>query len=1241
MTVISALEASLDGGSSFANAEPEARRIEVLGPQGETIRTLELAQDGITVGQASGNQLVLAGEGIGRYHLRIGCDGARVAITDLGSRAGTLLNDQRLTAQIEHEWKPGDVLRLGTFRLRLEQASGRQRGPLAGPELAATPSASRIAVGFDAGRETLELTPGQAALVMVVLINHSDAIEAALLSVEGLPTGWVKLPDQELRIPAHGMLNVPLQIFVPRTAECRAGEYNVAVRARAQSNLADTSVASARWTVLPFFGSQLELKPHKRSVRGRRPTFYTVSVRNTGNVPASYGLRVGDDEPALDYQLDQNRLNLDPGGSASLHLVVRAHENPVGRSQNYNFSVQATPSNSTPVVETGQLNQTVPFPAWLLPVLLVGLLLPLLAATWWFLRSEQAVAAPTTADLAPSTSASATAEPTPTLVIAAAVLAPSPTLDLNTLIQGTQTAIAAAARTASDQASQDTSNPTLQALNQSYQLVQTQLAQVIQAGGGAQAGSADASGGNSAGTTGSGGASGSNGSGSTSGGGTSGGGTSGGSSGSSSSGGSGSANTGGSGSGDTAAAETATSTQTATPTSTPTATSTGTVTATPTSTSTNAPTSVPTNTSTPTITPTPTSTATSTPLPAARLAFFRQPGSSTGGALLSQQPILQVEDSRGAVVAGFTGQIMIVIQNDACQPAPRAPVLAGTTSVSIVGGIGTFTDLAIDCAGSGYTLQATVNGLPSIVSQPFNVNVGPAHHLVFLSTPNTTPAGSTLTPNPQVRAVDLGNNRVATYTSSIRIAITSGTGTSGANLSGTTRLNAAGGEVTYTNLSINRVGIDYTLTATSSGLSGVSDMFDITADRLTFASAPGNTRANDNLGAIVVQATDASGTIDTTFTGQVVLALLAGNPNGAFANGPISVAASGGVATFSSALQIGQIGLQYQLQATSGSLGGLSSKFDITADRLVFLNAPGNTRVNSDLGAIRVQATDGFGNVDTTFSSSVALTLIGGTSGARLRNSATAVNATGGIADFGSTLRIDRVGTSYQIRAGGGGANVDSASFNITADRLSFFSAPADTRANADLGAIEVRATDSFGNVDQSFSASVALSLSGGHALGQLYNNVTTLAAVNGVATFGTNLRIDHLGQSYRLRANGGGLSANSGSFDVTADRLIFVSWSTDTVVNTAFAVQPKVVASDGFGDIDTFTAYTITLQLTGGTTGAQLLPVANCSVAMSGGVASYTNLKVDTVGTSYRLRATNGLLTSDGNPPAMFNITP
>ena len=60
------------------------------------------------------------------------------------------------------------------------------------------------------------------------------------------------------------------------------------------------------------------------------------------------------------------------------------------------------------------------------------------------------------------------------------------------------------------------------------------------------------------------------------------------------------------------------------------------------------------------------------------------------------------------------------------------------------------------------------------------------------------------------------------------------------------------------------------------------------------------------------------------------------------------------------------------------------------------------------------------GNLDTTFNGSVALTLIGGTSGARLRNGATAVNAAGGVADFGSALRVDRVGMIREAGRHGG-----------------------------------------------------------------------------------------------------------------------------------------------------------------------------------------------------------------------------
>jgi hypothetical protein len=43
--------------------------------------------------------------------------------------------------------------------------------------------------------------------------------------------------------------------------------------------------------------------------------------------------------------------------------------------------------------------------------------------------------------------------------------------------------------------------------------------------------------------------------------------------------------------------------------------------------------------------------------------------------------------------------------------------------VTVVNGVATFSDLAIDLAGDGYTLHASVGrGLPDIDSDPFNIS---------------------------------------------------------------------------------------------------------------------------------------------------------------------------------------------------------------------------------------------------------------------------------------------------------------------------------------------------------------------------------------------------------------------------------------------------------------------------------------------------------------------------------------
>ena len=56
---------------------------------------------------------------------------------------------------------------------------------------------------------------------------------------------------------------------------------------------------------------------------------------------------------------------------------------------------------------------------------------------------------------------------------------------------------------------------------------------------------------------------------------------------------------------------------------------------------------------------------------------------------------------------------------------PGGGTLRGTLTVTVVNGVATFSDLAVDLPGVGYTLHATVGGgLPDSDSDPFTITLG-------------------------------------------------------------------------------------------------------------------------------------------------------------------------------------------------------------------------------------------------------------------------------------------------------------------------------------------------------------------------------------------------------------------------------------------------------------------------------------------------------------------------------------
>src|SRR5205823_5387956 len=92
--------------------------------------------------------------------------------------------------------------------------------------------------------------------------------------------------------------------------------------------------------------------------------------------------------------------------------------------------------------------------------------------------------------------------------------------------------------------------------------------------------------------------------------------------------------------------------------------------------------------------------------------------------------------------------------------------------------------------------------------------------------PSTTPAGAAITPAVQVTAQDAQGNTASGFTGNVTVA--NGTNPGTVTQGGTRTHAAEDGVATFANLSIDKVGTGYTLTATGAG-TATSAAFNITA----------------------------------------------------------------------------------------------------------------------------------------------------------------------------------------------------------------------------------------------------------------------------------------------------------------------------------------------------------------------------------------------------------------------------
>jgi len=104
------------------------------------------------------------------------------------------------------------------------------------------------------------------------------------------------------------------------------------------------------------------------------------------------------------------------------------------------------------------------------------------------------------------------------------------------------------------------------------------------------------------------------------------------------------------------------------------------------------------------------------------LVFIQQPTDATAGSNITPAVKVQIKDAYDNLrAADSTSTITLSLQNN-----PGSGALSGTLTQTASAGVATFNNLAINKAGSGYTLKAASGTLTPVISASFNIAANPS-----------------------------------------------------------------------------------------------------------------------------------------------------------------------------------------------------------------------------------------------------------------------------------------------------------------------------------------------------------------------------------------------------------------------------------------------------------------------------------------------------------------------------------
>ena len=325
--------------------------------------------------------------------------------------------------------------------------------------------------------------------------------------------------------------------------------------------------------------------------------------------------------------------------------------------------------------------------------------------------------------------------------------------------------------------------------------------------------------------------------------------------------------------------------------------------------------------------------------PPASVAWTTQPATNSNvvaGTAIAL--VAHVQDSHGNAVAG--DNVTLAIANN---PGSASLSVAANPVATDSSGNATFANASLDKIGSGYTLRATeATGSHAATGNAFNIVAAAPATISLTTQPATNSDIAAGTAIPLVAHVQDGfGNAIAGDSVTLAIANNAGGGT--LSVAANPVVTNGSGDASFDNVSIDKIGVGYTLAVTEAGAShnATSNAFNIVLGpvaQLLFTTQPTDVAQGGTLNTIAVTEADAGGnpiTTDSTTGVDFTIAVCGGTVDLG------SAAMNNGVATLSSAqvfstLRANPPGLKVTATDATLTISGLSQAFAVGPSDLLF-----------------------------------------------------------------------------------------------------------------------------------------------------------------------------------------------------------------------------------------------------------------------------------------------------------------